>query len=281
MTFEKFCNTYKIGKSYAYNGGYKGECVTLIKLYIKNVLGVTPQSAGDAKYYWINRNSKYISSLFTPIANTASFVPQKGDVFVRNSGTYGHIGIVISATRDYFNTIEQNYNDCGVVKKIKHTDWKNINFLRPKNQTNINGVNVKFTGKFPTPVKWSNGSTPENVFINDILTEKIGSYGANHSTVCYGKSRGSYAITYKISTGATKAGFVKYAGGVKNAPTDAKTWTNGSTDEIVYADSKKGYKIAICPPRAECYCLGKIDGMYLIVAQSGRFIGFVEYNGRI
>lgn len=137
MTLNEFLNKYKVGKSYAYNGTYKGECVSLVKNYIKEVLGVTPQSIGNAKDYWSKRNGAYLKGIFTPIANTPSFVPQRGDVFVRTSGTYGHIGIVLEATKDYFYTVEQNYNGCRVVKNIKHTDWNNVNFLRPKNQSNI------------------------------------------------------------------------------------------------------------------------------------------------
>lgn len=138
MTLDKFLTIYKIGMSYDYaNTGYKGECVSLVKCYIRDVLGVTPQAIGDAKDYWLKRNGSYIANNFTAIANTPTFIPQCGDLFVRTSGTYGHIGIVLEATVDYFYTIEQNYNGCRVVKNIKHTNWKNINFLRPKNQKNI------------------------------------------------------------------------------------------------------------------------------------------------
>lgn len=145
MTLDKFLTTYKVGKSYDYaNTGYKGECVSLVKCYIKDVLGVIPQAIGNAKDYWLNRNNRYIANNFTAIANTPTFVPQRGDLFVRTSGTYGHIGIVLEATTSYYYTIEQNYNGCRVVKNIKHTDWSNVNFLRPKNQKNINKVTPEF-----------------------------------------------------------------------------------------------------------------------------------------
>lgn len=145
MTLDKFLSTYKVGCSYDYaNTGYKGECVSLVKCYIKDVLGVTPQAIGNAKDYWLKRNSSYITNNFTAIANTPTFIPQRGDLFVRTSGTYGHIGIVLEATVDYFYTIEQNYNGCRVVKNIKHTDWNSINFLRPKNQKNIGRVIPEF-----------------------------------------------------------------------------------------------------------------------------------------
>lgn len=145
MTLDKFLDTYKVGKSYDYaKTGYKGECVSLVKCYIKDVLGVTPQAIGNAKDYWLKRNSSYIANNFTPIVNTPSFVPERGDLFVRTSGTYGHIGIVLDATTSYFNTIEQNYNGCRTVKNINHTNWSNINFLRPKNQKNIGIAKPKF-----------------------------------------------------------------------------------------------------------------------------------------
>ena len=49
MTLDKFVITHKVGKSYDYAGGYKGECVSLVKRYIRDVLGFTPQSIGNAK----------------------------------------------------------------------------------------------------------------------------------------------------------------------------------------------------------------------------------------
>ena len=138
MTLDKFISTYKVGESYDYNNtGYKGECVSLIKLYIKNVLGKTPQSIGNAKEYWNKRSLSYLRSIFTPYTNTASYVPQRGDVFVRTSGTYGHVGIVLSATTSEFYAIEQNFNGSKKVQKITHTSWTSTNFLRPKVQTNI------------------------------------------------------------------------------------------------------------------------------------------------
>ena len=38
MTLEEFVNTYKVGSSYGYQGRYIGECVSLVKHYIKEVL---------------------------------------------------------------------------------------------------------------------------------------------------------------------------------------------------------------------------------------------------
>lgn len=136
MKFSKFLTTYEIGKSYpAPDGTYKGECVSLVKCYIKDVLGVTPQSIGDAKQYWLKRKEKYIKSLFKPLKKGAKL--QKGDVFVRTSGTYGHIGIVQRAEKDGFISIEQNNGGCRVVKWMRYPLTADFHYLRPLNQENI------------------------------------------------------------------------------------------------------------------------------------------------
>lgn len=137
MLFQEFLKVYRVGETYGYKGTYKGECVSLVKCYIRDVLDVDPQSIGNAKEYWLKKDSKYIRSVFEPIKNTPDFIPKRGDVFVRSSGKYGHIGIVISATKKEFYTIEQNFQGCRKVKRITHTTWTDINFLRPKNQKNI------------------------------------------------------------------------------------------------------------------------------------------------
>lgn len=192
MTLNEFLKKYRVGKSYGYNGTYVGECVSLVKCYIKEVLGVTPKSIGNAKDYWSKRGSSYIKGMFTPIANTPSFIPQRGDVFVRSSGTYGHIGIVLEATADYFYTVEQNYNGCRVVKNIKHTDWKNINFLRPKNQSNIKEqFAVGNTYTLTTNVKVRTGAG------TSCRQKKVGELNPSGQIRCTSQNRSSYAVLRK------------------------------------------------------------------------------------
>lgn len=132
MTLDKFVITHKVGKSYDYAGGYKGECVSLVKRYIRDVLGFTPQSIGNAKEYWQKRNGNYIKAHFKPVSK-----PKRGDLFVRTSGTYGHIGIVLSAGNTTYYTIEQNKGGCRVVTNELRKYESDYHFLRPLNQTNI------------------------------------------------------------------------------------------------------------------------------------------------
>lgn len=146
MKFNTFLETYKIGKSYpAPDGTYKGECVSLVKCYIKDVLGTEPKSIGNAKEYWLKRKEAYIKSLFKPLKKGATI--KKGDVFIRTSGTYGHIGIVISTDKDGFFTIEQNAKGCRVVKHLYHPYAEDIHFLRPLNQRNISNKPSVKVGK--------------------------------------------------------------------------------------------------------------------------------------
>lgn len=285
ITLDEFCEKYKINHSYGFDGTYVGECVSLIKNYIRDVLGVHPKAAGSAKNYWLNRNTTYIKSLFTAIPNTPSFVPKKGDVFVRTSGTYGHIGIVLSATKDYFYTIEQNYDGNRVVKHIKHTDWNNINFLRPKNQPGISS-NTSSGSSFVNPVIWKNGSTIEKVFEASNLSGNIGSMSPREEAKCYGKKSNRYITVYKIDgSNKHKVGFVKYAGGVKSIPSGGKLYKNGSTIERVYSDTAKKNLIGSLDKNESCMCLGIVDGMYLVLykinGSSNCKIGFVSYNGGI
>ena len=132
MTLDKFVITHKVGKSYDYAGGYKGECVSLVKRYIRDVLGFTPQSIGNAKEYWLKRNDNYIKAHFKPVSK-----PKRGDLFVRTSGTYGHIGIVLSAGDTTYYTIEQNKGGCRVVTNELRKYESDYHFLRPLNQANI------------------------------------------------------------------------------------------------------------------------------------------------
>lgn len=143
MTLDKFVITHKVGKSYDYAGSYKGECVSLVKRYIRDVLGFTPQSIGNAKEYWQKRNDNYIKAHFKPVSK-----PKRGDLFVRTSGTYGHIGIVLSAGDTTYYTIEQNKGGCRVVTNELRKYESDYHFLRPLNQANIGAEKKK-----PTPTK--------------------------------------------------------------------------------------------------------------------------------
>lgn len=137
--------------------------------------------------------------------------------------------------------------------------------------------------KFPSPVDWKNGSTAEPVYKLSNLTEKTDSIKARGTARCYRKTGNAYVLVYSAGSSKHKAGFVKYAGGVKNPPTQSKIYKNGSTPETVYADTGKKTKIGSLDPGETCQCLGKIDNLYFIIyhvtGSNKQKCGFVVYHG--
>lgn len=288
MTYDEFVKQYN-GKGTDYDKAYGVQCVDLIKLYLDKVFGIKAGSWGNAKYYWINFNS--ISGLknnFTKISNTATFIPQKGDIMVWNGNVgnnCGHIAICTGeGTTSYFYSYDQNWNG-KEMHKVKH-EYDNVyGVLRPKDQSKIVTANVS-SDVYVNRVQWANGSTTEKIFRKSNLTEQFETLNAKAGAWCYGKYGGNYLVVYTWDGGKhATAGFVEYAGGVKTAPTGGKTYKNGSTEETVYADVDKKKVIGSLNKKESCTCLAKIDGMYLVAYKvdgtNTYKTGFVKYDGGV
>lgn len=146
MTFDKWVND-NLGRGIDYDGTYGVQCVDLAKHYIRNVLGITPQSIGNAiEYYNKRRTSSYLTKNFDWIDNTPSFIPKKGDlcVFTSRSGN-GHISVATGeGTTSYFYSYDQNFPKAKhePMTKIKHTYNSFLGVLRPKNRVNIDRVSA-------------------------------------------------------------------------------------------------------------------------------------------
>ena len=147
MTLNEFVNLFN-GKATDFDKGSGVQCVDLAKMYIYYVLGINPQSIGNAEAYWRRYNElSYLHDNFNRIPNTASFVPQKGDIAVwdKRHGKYGHIAICTGeGTTSYFYSYDQNW----IIKKmhkVKHS-YKDgfAGVLRPKDQAKINGQKMKY-----------------------------------------------------------------------------------------------------------------------------------------
>lgn len=286
MTFDEFVAKFN-GKSIDYDGAYGVQCTDLIKLYVEKVFGVSAGSAswGNAKYYYTNTPAK-LKNITTKIANTASFVPKKGDIMVWNGnvgGGAGHVAICTGeGTTSYFYSYDQNWNG-KAMHKVKH-DYDNVyGVLRPKDQSKIVTAS-KSSGGFVSPKTWTNGSTNETVYTQSNLSDKVGTIYARGQGECYGKTGSGYIVVYSVSgTSKKKAGFVKYKGKVSAAPTGGKTYKNGSTAETVYADTGKQTKVGSLDKNETCTCLAKVGGMYLVKYKvngtSNYKVGFVAYAG--
>lgn len=275
----------------------KNQCVDVVKAYCNRVFGVPISKMngyGDAWEYYTNFSSKSaITPYFNKMAYTKGFKFRAGDIVVWkreiNSINAGHIAVATGKyTSSIVETFDQNFPGKSPCHFETHSYSKINGVLRPKDYSKITGDgggdSLVSTGRFPTPVKWQNGSTKETVFKQNDLREEIGTISKRESALCYSKSGDSYVVVYNLDgTDKHKAGFVEYAGGVDYAPPESKTYKNGSTPEIVYTDTAKRTKAGSLDINETCYCLGKIDGMYLVLYKvNGTSIqkcGFVSYSG--
>lgn len=141
MTFEKWVSQ-NLGKSIDYDGVYGVQCVDLVKHYIKNVLGVKPESIGNAiEYYNKRKTSEYLTKNFKWIDNTAEFIPKKGDlcVFTSRSGN-GHISVATGeGTTSYFYSYDQNFPRAKhePMTLVKHSYTSFLGVLRPKKKKSM------------------------------------------------------------------------------------------------------------------------------------------------
>lgn len=276
----------------------KNQCVDVIKAYCNKVFGIPVSSLsgyGDAWEYYTNfSNKKAIVPYFEKIAYKKDLAIRAGDIVCWdrsiNSSYAGHIAV---ATGKYnsstVETFDQNFPSGSPCKYVVHSYSKINGILRPKDYSKVTGKKddqLVGTGSFPTPVKWENGSSKEIVYKISDFEDKIGYLAANESALCYSKAGNSYLVVYNLDgTNKHKAGFVEYGGGVKKAPPESKTYKNGSTPETVYADTAKETIVGTLDVNETCYCLGKIDGMYLVLYKvNGTSLykcGFAQYNGAL
>ena len=142
MNYSQFINEYN-GKSFDYDGVSGVQCVDLAKMYLDKVFGIKAGAWGNAKDYYENFNNLPLKNSFDRIANTASFVPQKGDIVVWGAGlgnTYGHIAIATGeGNTSNFYSYDLNWGS-KTVHKVNHNYKGFLGVLRAKDQSKITGV---------------------------------------------------------------------------------------------------------------------------------------------
>ena len=211
MNYNEFINEYN-GKSFDYDGKSGVQCVDLIKMYLNKVFGLTPGAWGNAKDYYENyNNNSVLKANFTRIANTASFVPQKGDIAVWGAGlgnTYGHVAIATGeGNTSEFYSYDLNWNG-KTVHKVQHTYKGFLGVLRPKDQNKIGGEEEMKV--------YQNGRTEETVYADTDCTVKVGSLNPRESCDCFGIFNNRAMVRYKVDgTNNYKIGFCKWTGGVQ------------------------------------------------------------------
>lgn len=177
MTLEQFITKYE-GKSIGYpHGSFIGECLSLVKWYIKEVFNIDPPVSGcnGARCYWSVFNPP-LGTVFRKIPNTPDLVPERGWIAVWNGnvgGGYGHIGIVLSANVNSFVSFDQNWGSRNAIK-VTHNYNNVYGFLAPLQTTNDNmqtlltKYSVKSVEELDKKIfehvglDWGNANNPDN-----------------------------------------------------------------------------------------------------------------------
>ena len=128
-------------KGYPTNKDFLGECLSLAKWYIKDMYKINPPASGcnGARCYWTNFPNP-LGTVLRKVTNTPDLIPLKGWVAVWNDkvgGGYGHISIVLSATKDRFVSLDQNWKG-KVAHRVTHNYNNVYGFLAPLKTTNDN-----------------------------------------------------------------------------------------------------------------------------------------------
>lgn len=139
-TLEQFLSDY-LGKSKGYpEGSFVGECLSIVKIYIKECFGINPPASGSgsAYGYWSNFPNP-LGEVFEKVLNTDDLIPQKGWIAIWqpwSSNPYGHISIVADgSTTGTLKNWAQNWTSRTF--QLESNRYTNIiGFLKPKSIIN-------------------------------------------------------------------------------------------------------------------------------------------------
>jgi hypothetical protein len=135
MNYNEFFIKYK-GQSKGYpEGKYPGECLSIVKLYIKECFNIEPPPSGNgsAYGYWSNFPSP-LGTVFEKIENTDTSFPLPGDIVIWqpwSTNQYGHIAICKSGDVNKFSSYDQNWGTKNFVE-ITHNYDNVCGYLRGK-----------------------------------------------------------------------------------------------------------------------------------------------------
>ena len=151
MNYTEFITKYH-NKKIDYDNYAGVQCVDLIKLFIDKVIGVKPESIGNAIDYYTKFYNTYLVKYFERIDITSGkrkyFYYHAGDIVVfKSSGKYGHIAICTgSSGQTFVEVYDQNYRGTGegmTLRELPYSLYNPLCVLRAKDTKNINAFNFQ------------------------------------------------------------------------------------------------------------------------------------------
>lgn len=142
MTLDEFVSKYN-GTTVG-----DGQCVSLIKKYELEVLGITPVAVGNAHEYYDNyENEEFLYTNYNRYENNGVNIPQSGDLIVWSTavgGGAGHIAIAYqNIENDSFVSFDQNWNTPLKCNIETHNYVNVLGWLRFKNYEPISSEIIK------------------------------------------------------------------------------------------------------------------------------------------
>jgi hypothetical protein len=137
MTLDSFLTKY-LGKTKGYpdDTQFLGQCLSIVKLYIKECFGINPPPSGtnSAYGYW-SLFPNPLGEVFEKVENTLDLIPEYGWIVIWKpwtSNPYGHIAIVDKGcTKTVLKNIAQNWTS-KVFQRESQNYTNVVGFLRVK-----------------------------------------------------------------------------------------------------------------------------------------------------
>ena len=135
MTLQAFIDKY-LGETLGYpDGRYVGQCLSLVKVYIKECFGINPPPSGSnsAYGYWSNFPDP-LGTVFKKVVSTLDNFPKYGDIPIwkpTSTNSFGHIDVALDGASDaQFVGLDQNW-DGKETHIVKHGYNGVIGWLTP------------------------------------------------------------------------------------------------------------------------------------------------------
>ena len=143
ITLLDFLDKY-LGKSKGYptDKNYKGECLSIAKLYIKEVFGLEypPASGCNGARCYYSKFPAPLDCYFTKVKNTPTLIPKEGWIVIWKAwktNLYGHIAIVANGST---KTVLMNYaqNWSSKIFQLEKNNYNNVEgYLVPIKESGI------------------------------------------------------------------------------------------------------------------------------------------------